>query len=569
MPQGYSYRRWSSEQQASGDTLRRQTEAAEAWCLRNGVTLNTSLNMIDAGVPAFHGGNLANPDVHALAGFMQAVKQGRVAKGSYLIVESFDRLSREEVRLALPRILDLINASIRIVQLRPETVLDEKSDNIAMIQLILTLARGHEESATKSYRVAEAWDRKRATAATKPLTRRVPGWLHMDPSGKIEPIPERVEIVLRIYHLAIGGQGVSRIAEQLNRDGVPPFGRSPKWASGVVHHILTTRSVLGEFQPHKGLKANSRKGRPKTIVAVGEPIRNYFPKVVPPEVFYAAADGIRRRSRAVPAEGGPARQGSGASKSERINLFAGLLKDAHDGGSFSYRQPKNKPNRQPALVPVGAITGRGSPWSSFPAGVFEKALLARLPELKASDVFPDVKEGDRVAALSGRVQEAADQIARLKRKMDEKPELLETLADTIAEWVQRRRALAAELAEAQQEVANPISQAWGDFRSLTELAESGNDEARLRIRAALRRTIDAVWCWFGRAELNGIARRVAVVQVNFQGGARRYCSVEYKAAGRGRKEQWSATAWRDRGIDLSDPTQLDRIGSMIDLDGDC
>src|SRR5262245_30080566 len=123
MSVAYSYRRWSSPEQARGDALRRQTAAAEAWCKRNDVQLDNTLNMVDAGISAFRGANLENPDANALAGFVAAVRLGRVPKGSYLICESFDRISRNKSRLALPPVLELINAGIRIVQLVPEQVL--------------------------------------------------------------------------------------------------------------------------------------------------------------------------------------------------------------------------------------------------------------------------------------------------------------------------------------------------------------------------------------------------------------------------------------------------------------
>ena len=42
MPLAYSYLRFSSPEQARGDSIRRQTEATADWCARNGVTLDAS-----------------------------------------------------------------------------------------------------------------------------------------------------------------------------------------------------------------------------------------------------------------------------------------------------------------------------------------------------------------------------------------------------------------------------------------------------------------------------------------------------------------------------------------------
>src|SRR5690349_15598624 len=95
----YSYIRFSNKEQARGDSLRRQTDpgGAATWCERNGVRLETSLTLQDKGVSGFRGKHRENPDKHALALFLELVKRGRIPRGSYLIVENLDRLTREHV----------------------------------------------------------------------------------------------------------------------------------------------------------------------------------------------------------------------------------------------------------------------------------------------------------------------------------------------------------------------------------------------------------------------------------------------------------------------------------------
>ena len=92
-PVAYSYIRFSTDEQRRGDSLRRQTEAALAWCQRNCVTLDTSLTLHDLGTSAYTGSHRKNPDRNALAAFLRLVEQGKVLRGSYLIVESLDRLT--------------------------------------------------------------------------------------------------------------------------------------------------------------------------------------------------------------------------------------------------------------------------------------------------------------------------------------------------------------------------------------------------------------------------------------------------------------------------------------------
>src|SRR5262245_4840427 len=96
----YSYIRWSTPQQASGDSLRRQTKAAADWAARNGFHLDTSLTLHELGKSAFTGEHRKNPDRNALAAFLRLVEQGKIPRDSYLVVEALDRITREHVRAA-------------------------------------------------------------------------------------------------------------------------------------------------------------------------------------------------------------------------------------------------------------------------------------------------------------------------------------------------------------------------------------------------------------------------------------------------------------------------------------
>src|SRR5262249_6868156 len=114
-PIGYSYIRFSSPEQAKGDSLRRQTEAADAWCHKNGVALATATTLHDLGKSAFLGKHRENPDRYALAAFLKMVERGRVPRGSFLIVENLDRLTREHTRAAVTLFLSILEQSVSVV----------------------------------------------------------------------------------------------------------------------------------------------------------------------------------------------------------------------------------------------------------------------------------------------------------------------------------------------------------------------------------------------------------------------------------------------------------------------
>src|SRR5882672_1690702 len=121
MPTAYSYLRFSSPQQANGDSIRRQTAARDVWLVTHpDVKLDTALVMTDAGRSGFR---RKNWDTYALAQFVAHIKSGRVRPGSYLLVENLDRLSREDAGEATELFLSIVNKGVIIVQLAP-TVLE-------------------------------------------------------------------------------------------------------------------------------------------------------------------------------------------------------------------------------------------------------------------------------------------------------------------------------------------------------------------------------------------------------------------------------------------------------------
>lgn len=144
-PKAYSYLRFSTADQIRGDSFRRQTELARTWCDKTGVPLVD--NYRDLGVSAFRG---ANADKGALKAFLDRVESGVIEPGSYLIVESLDRLSRTDITFALQMFLGLINAGIIVVTLADQRVYDRElinDGNFTDIIISLTiLSRANEGS---------------------------------------------------------------------------------------------------------------------------------------------------------------------------------------------------------------------------------------------------------------------------------------------------------------------------------------------------------------------------------------------------------------------------------------
>ncbi|VTS03785.1 resolvase domain-containing protein : Recombinase OS=Nitrobacter hamburgensis (strain X14 / DSM 10229) GN=Nham_0143 PE=4 SV=1: Resolvase: Recombinase [Gemmata massiliana] len=491
----YSYLRFSSPQQATGDSIRRQVEATTSWCQRNNVALDESIKLRDNGVSAFKGAHRNNPDVHALAGFLNAVKSGRVPSGSFLIVESLDRLTREELGEAVELVLSLVNRGVKIVQLQPiESVLQKPVDITALVLAVVELSRGHSESKMKSERVGAAWARKQKEAATRVVTRRLPGWIdYVD--GKLVLNSTKAAVVRRLFSMAHDGMGVFVISKKLNTENVPVIGRTHfkgrpmEWCQTSIYAILKSRATIGDYVPYK-CRGEGRKPQ-------GEPVPGYFPPVIDEATFYAVQKGLETRGKVR------------GKRGKHVNMFAGLLTDARNGGSLTYRHPKGKPSQ---LVPVDSNNGRTGEWVSFPAAAFEACILSQLVEVKASDIEGAGDGAREVEVASGKLSETEELIRLWEAKMDD-PKIVDTVAAKLAGLNVLRRERTEALAEAQRKAASPISEAWGEFRTLADVIASDNsDELRVRIRSALRRAVESVTCLFvGKSGFRLCAARVQFV----------------------------------------------------------
>ncbi|MNE91641.1 hypothetical protein D3C80_1892790 [compost metagenome] len=92
----------------------------------------------------------------ALGAFLRAIDEGRIPKGSVLVVEGLDRLSRAEPLLAQAQLAQIINGGITVVTAsdgREYNRAGLKAQPMDLVYSLLVMIRAHEESDTKSKRV--------------------------------------------------------------------------------------------------------------------------------------------------------------------------------------------------------------------------------------------------------------------------------------------------------------------------------------------------------------------------------------------------------------------------------
>ena len=289
MTKAYSYLRFSTPEQMKGDSFRRQARLAEDYCRTHGLTLDTKTSYHDLGTSAYRGKNV---EAGRLGEFREAVQTGLIAKGSVLLVESLDRISRQTARKAVRILEDIVEAGVDVVTLSDGKRYTEASlDGFEFLFAIIIFIRANEESLMKARRLKAAWDAKRAKVKDKPLTSISPAWLRLNrDENRFEGIPERVEVIKRIFAMILEGVGQHQVAYRLNQEGVPVFGRGKHWHRSYIVKILHNPAVIGTYTPHIMAHEDGKVSR-----LPQEPVENYFPAVVSREDFEAVQEAMRGR----------------------------------------------------------------------------------------------------------------------------------------------------------------------------------------------------------------------------------------------------------------------------------
>lgn len=107
-----SYIRFSSEKQAKGDSLRRQSKMVTDWLKAHPeYYLDQDLSFRDLGVSGFTGKHLKG----GLGDFLTAIEKGLVKAGDTLLIESLDRLSRQAVDRASELLRNILRSGVDVV----------------------------------------------------------------------------------------------------------------------------------------------------------------------------------------------------------------------------------------------------------------------------------------------------------------------------------------------------------------------------------------------------------------------------------------------------------------------
>lgn len=491
-PRVISYVRFSSKRQASGRSEERQGDSALKWCEANGLVLDDNLS--DLGVSAFRGSHRTRAK-GGLAQFLQNVENGKIPAGSYLLVEHFDRLSREEVSDAQDLVKSILRKGITIVTLLDGARYTKDSLNNlgALFMMIMMFSRAHEESRTKGDRVTDAFAAKRSQGQ-RPFGS-APGWLRRKADGKDgewEVVQELADVVVKVFEHAANGMGGPSIAKIANAEKWPlptrrTAGSTETWHAKMPAIVLRNRGVLGEAEHKLSSKKAMERAQVEVPFMSGNVIKDYYPRVISDDLWHRARAAIASRKTL------PARRDE-----HYLNIFSGLLRCGHCGASVQRKSEQRGwsraqltcTNRMAGVTTCRtASSNKTEPFvlrdicayaaDALGLGYDKQAAVEdiEVAESKLKDV------AEKIANLGGAIQ-AAGPIPEFLKQV----QLLTTERASLEEAIESRR---------QQLTLEPNSMFDTDYveKVVSKLHERSEDAKVLRAdcNLRLRRAVAAVW----------------------------------------------------------------------------
>lgn len=481
MPDAYSYLRFSSSRQASGDSLRRQTELAREYCADHNLTLREELTYKDLGVSAFKG---ANAKTGRLADFLEAMKQGRVKQGSYLLVESLDRISRDSAHLAAALLTELVEAGVVVVTLLDEHIWDKStiSNTNDFLYSVMLFARAHDESFHKSKRNLKLYKGRRDREEGI-ICNTGPGWLQKNKVLKRwELIPDRAESVRRVFKAYRENRSAHSICQQANLEGWPRPSihskRANGWHVSLVRRLIANRAVTGVYTEQSGKEHEG-----------------FFPRVISDEDFASAQSSSESRARF------PRRRDE-----TRYNVFQGLIRCGYCGATMGYRDHGAKAphhlGETRRYFCTAHVRGATQQCRVRPgAQLTQRHLLAGVYRNIASQITTE----DTLAQASTAVEAGKDLVSQLEKRYLRAYELAESSETPPKIVVARLTQLELELDEAKanlraaQARLAELGEEPVDLEALEEVISraihdlDASPEARDGIRGRILRNVDSVF----------------------------------------------------------------------------
>lgn len=479
----YSYIRMSTDIQIKGDSLRRQLDSSEIYAKNNQLELVDSIDGIklkDIGVSAFKG---KNTQIGVLSLFLDALEKGKIKPDSVLLVESLDRLSRDKLSQALNQFMRILEKGIEIITLSDNQKYTQEIINTNPASLFISLSimfRANEESEIKSKRLSSAWANKRANTASKVLTKTCPAWLEYSEEEQNFKIKgDRGEIVKKIFDMCINSCGYYTIAKYLNENKIPVFGKGKFWYISYIKKIIINRAVIGEFQPHKYIEGKRQK--------TGDPVINYFPKLVDEQTYLLAQVAISRRVNI----------GKGRKGTNFTNVFSGITYCGSCGSKMMLRSRGGVSKSSKYLLCSNQLVKAGCQMSGWNLTDFEFKLFNHLRELNFETLIYSESEDKRIL-MSDKVEAISEKLKTKETEINRAIDLL--LSSDISNDIKLKFEQKIKELEFDKEIA--LNELKTINQEISDIAETKNIFNKTEIKKLIHEIEDKKENYMFRSELN-------------------------------------------------------------------
>ena len=386
--------------------MERQLEVTKEFCKRHNLFIDEEIQ--DLKTSGFKG---KNATIGNLRTFIKAVEERKVPKGTVLVVEALDRLTRNSVTEATNLLTTILTNGVDIGLVTEDKIYSNEYVNNNPFELIVAvtwLIRGGDESKRKSYLTTKNWKLKMdwVVKEKRPVPLNPPCWIqYIDHGpGKIgewavdKPKAKLIQKIFKDY-LATN-LGIWQLTHKMNEQGVAVITKrakpDSKWHRITMHRLLTDKAVIG------------------TYVNLEPPVEKYFPPIISEQDFYAVQAKMKSRIRA-----------RGRSNLKDINLFKGVAKCCKCGATMTrITRTRKGVLEYRYLYCHGSILGLCKPAKRVDLTKLEQAFLRYTFGSRTATAFfvgkeaenkQDVELPKEIAAVDGK---ALDLTARRDRLME-------------------------------------------------------------------------------------------------------------------------------------------------------
>jgi hypothetical protein len=269
------------------------------------------------------------------------------------------------------------------------------------------------------------------------------------------------------------------VANRLNKAGIAAFVGKNGWHQSYIAKTLANRASIGEFQPHVKVDGNR--------VPSGDPIKAYFPTIIPEEVFYRAQNSKSERKQS----------GSGRKGASFTNLFSRLAVCAYCRSTIAFENKGEGAKGGSYLVCDSAKRHRGCHATRWRYKDFEASFLAFVQEIDVEAMINQDDESERRRRLESEISATEGELQAVEVLMQQAFDVLATgaavdfVSSKLRELESRQRDLKKRLPAKQHElelINNRIStfyESKNEVRGFVERLQRPSGEELFKLRAQI------------------------------------------------------------------------------------